>query len=128
MLRASCGSAPLGPAAPARAPDGGAPQGGRAARAGRVTWRAAREPGLRAGRRGGRRSHEGVCLRATVLEDLRAASWSLPRPFLGLELVERCPYGGRADPLVAAVHIFEAAAPHHPVFARAYPGAPDVLA
>src|SRR6266536_140762 len=41
----------------------------------------------------------------------------------------RCrPHGGRADPLGAAVHIFDAAAPHHPVFAGANPGAPDVLA
>src|SRR5207247_6808748 len=61
-------------------------------------------------------------------EDLRASSWSLPRPFLRLELVQRRPYGGRADPLGAAVHIFDAAAPHHPVFARANPDAPDVLA
>src|SRR5436190_1460568 len=38
-----------------------------------------------------------------------------------------CPYGCRADPLGAAVHIFDAAAPHHPVFARANPGAPAVL-
>src|SRR5947199_58471 len=52
----------------------------------------------------------------------------LPRPFLRLELVQRRPYGGRADPLGAAVHIFDAAAPHHPVFARANPDAPDVLA
>ena len=117
------------------APDGGAPQSGRAARAGRsahvdgaaaaregrVTGRAAREPGLRAGRRGGRRSHEGICLRPTVPEELTRCLLEPPRPFLGLEVVERRPYGGRADPLVAAVHIFEAAAPHHPVFARAYP-------
>src|SRR6266704_870395 len=61
-------------------------------------------------------------------EDLRASFWSLPRPFLGLELVQRRAYGGRADPLGAAVHIFDAAAPQHPVFARANPGAPDVFA
>src|SRR2546427_3971726 len=57
-----------------------------------------------------------------------ASFWSLPRPFLGLELVQRRAYGGRADPLGAAVHIFDAAAPHHPVFARANPGGPDVFA
>src|SRR5213596_4335228 len=65
---------------------------------------------------------------AAVAKDLRASYWSLPRPFLGLELVQRRPHGGRADPLDAAVHIFDAAAPHHPIFARANPGAPDVLA
>src|SRR5438445_13658043 len=48
--------------------------------------------------------------------------------FLVLELVERRPYGGRADPLRAAVHVLDAAAPHHPVFARAQPGALGVLA
>src|SRR5947199_4371639 len=69
----------------------------------------------------------GICLRAAVAEDLRASFWSLPRPFLGLELVQRRPYGCRADPLGAAVHIFDAAAPHHPVFARANPGAPALL-
>src|SRR2546427_9234429 len=50
------------------------------------------------------------------------------RPVLGLELVERRAYGGRADPLRAAVHILDAAAPHHPVFARAQPDALGVLA
>src|SRR5712692_2434200 len=63
-----------------------------------------------------------------MAENLRASSWILPRPFLGLELAQRRPYGGRADPLGAAVHILDAAAPHHPVFARANPRAPDVLA
>src|SRR5205814_225424 len=65
---------------------------------------------------------------AAVAKDLRASYWSLPRPFLGLELVQRRPHGGRADPLDAAVHIFDAAAPHHTVFARANPEAPRVLA
>src|SRR2546426_10915549 len=64
---------------------------------------------------------------AAVAKDLRASYWSLPRPFLGLELVQRRPYGGRADPLDAAVHIFDAAAPQHAIFARANPGAPDVF-
>src|SRR2546430_9117346 len=64
---------------------------------------------------------------AAVAKDLRASYWSLPRPFLGLELVQRRPHGGRADPLDAAVHIFDAAAPHHPIFTRANPGAPDVF-
>src|SRR5205807_9753494 len=61
-------------------------------------------------------------------QPLILSSWGLPRPFLGLELVQRRPYGGRADPLGAAVHIFDAAAPYHPIFARANPGAPDVFA
>src|SRR2546428_2350132 len=47
----------------------------------------------------------------------------LPRPVLGLELVECRAYGVRPDPLRAAVHILDAAAPHHPVFARAQPDA-----
>src|SRR5438093_11624980 len=64
---------------------------------------------------------------AAVAKDLRASPFGLPRPFLGLELVQRRPYGGRADPLDAAVHIFDAAAPHHPIFARANHGAPDVF-
>src|SRR2546427_9723091 len=54
--------------------------------------------------------------------------WSLPRPFLRLELVQRRPYGGRADRLGAGVHILDAPAPHHPVFAGTNPDAPDVLA
>src|SRR5256884_9609253 len=65
---------------------------------------------------------------AAGAKELRASYWSLPRPFLRLELVQRRPYGGRADPLDAAVHIFDAAAPHHTVFARANPDAPRVLA
>src|SRR2546422_683303 len=52
----------------------------------------------------------------------------LPRPVLGLELVECRTYGVRPDPLRAAVHILDAAAPHHPVFARAQPDALSVLA
>src|SRR2546425_2156115 len=52
----------------------------------------------------------------------------LPRPVLGLELVECRAYGVRPDPLRAAVHILDAAAPHHPVFARAQPDALSVLA
>src|SRR2546427_11896902 len=52
----------------------------------------------------------------------------LPRPVLGLELVERGPYGVCPDPLRAAVHILDAAAPHHPVFARAQPDALGVRA
>src|SRR6266851_548758 len=47
--------------------------------------------------------------------------------FLGLKLVERRADGRRADSLGAAVHSIDAAAPHHPVFARAKPGAPGVL-
>src|SRR5438132_4558922 len=64
---------------------------------------------------------------AAVAKDLRASYWSLPRPFRALELVQPRPHGGRADPLDAAVHILDAAAPHHPIFARANPGAPDVF-
>src|SRR2546425_9007078 len=48
--------------------------------------------------------------------------------FLGLKLVERRADGRRADSLGAAVHSVDAAAPHHPVFARANPGAPGVRA
>src|SRR6267143_4066198 len=47
---------------------------------------------------------------------------------LGLELVERRADGRRADSFGAAVHSIDAAAPHHPVFARANRGAPGVLA
>src|SRR2546422_2162450 len=65
---------------------------------------------------------------SSIRTQARASSWSLPRPFLRLELVQRRPYGGRAYPLGAAVHIFDAAAPHHPVFAGANPEAPHVLA
>src|SRR5205823_8355252 len=49
-------------------------------------------------------------------------------PLLGLELVERRPDGGRAVSLGAAVHILDAAAPYHPVFARARASELDVLA
>src|SRR5438552_16227051 len=52
----------------------------------------------------------------------------LPRPVLGLELVECRAYGVLPDPLRAAVHILDAAASHHPVFASAQPDALSVLA
>src|SRR2546422_8366132 len=40
---------------------------------------------------------------SSIRTQARASSWSLPRPFLRLELVQRRPYGGRADPFGAAV-------------------------
>src|SRR2546422_8313703 len=50
------------------------------------------------------------------------------RLFLRLEFVQRRPDGRRALSLSAAEHVLDAAAPHHPVFARADPGVrPDVL-
>src|SRR2546429_2804384 len=70
----------------------------------------------------------GRSSRAAVPTAASSGSSYPPRPFLRLELVQRRPYGGRADPLDAAVHIFDAAAPHHTVFARANPEAPRVLA
>src|SRR5436309_6302106 len=51
----------------------------------------------------------------------------LPRLLRQLELVERAADGGRTTPLGAAVHVIDAAAPHHPVFARANPAAPGIL-
>src|SRR5207249_6296931 len=53
---------------------------------------------------------------------------------VGLELVERRPYGGRVAPLGGAVHILGAAAPHDAIFAGAdrrgagvFPHIPQVL-
>src|SRR5207245_9785096 len=77
------------------------------------------EPGI-SGRRGAAAPMRNPSA-AAVAKDLRASYWSLPRPFLGVELVQRRPHGGRADPLDAAVHLYDAAAPRRRILARAHP-------
>src|SRR5438046_3286586 len=69
------------------------------------------EPGI-SGRRGAAAPMRNPSA-AAVAKDLRASYWSLPPPFLGLELRQDRALGGRADPVAADVHIVSDTAPHH---------------